>query len=131
MLRTIVFVLLATLLAGCDGEGSGQPLQLSETDNGGTVEVSKGQAFSVALPGNPTTGYTWVVMAGDQSIAAQVGEFEFESEASNNTTVGAGGMIILNFEAAGQGETTLELGYRRPWEDNPPEETFSITIVVK
>lgn len=131
MLRTVLFLLLATLLAGCSGEGGGQPQRLGETDQGRTIEVSKGQMFSVALPGNPTTGYTWVVMEGDQSIVAPVGEYEFESEAKNDTTVGAGGMIILNFEAAGLGETSLELGYKRPWEDSPPEESFQVTVVVK
>ena len=129
MLRTVLFFLLVILLAGCSTRGS-QALQLTEADRDSVVELSQGQAFSVALPGNPTTGYTWVLMAGDDSIAAQVGEFEFKSEGKVNTA-GSGGVIILNFEAAGQGETVLELGYKRPWEDNPPEETFSVTVKVK
>ena len=43
-----------------------------------------------------------------------------------------GGVEIFRFEAAAQGEATLELVYRRPWEEGvEPFEVFSISAVVR
>jgi predicted secreted protein len=46
--------------------------------------------------------------------------------------VGAGGVEVFRFEAAGSGQTDLTLVYHRPWEKGvDPLETFAVQITVR
>jgi inhibitor of cysteine peptidase len=103
--------------------------QLTEADNGKTIEVTVGQELDVTLEANPTTGYTWaVVEPTDERIIRQTGEIEFESESE---ALGAGGVQIIRFEVVGAGQTTLKLIYHRPWESVEPLQTFSVTLIAQ
>ncbi len=97
--------------------------------NGSRVELAKGQALTISLEGNPSTGYSWEVAESDQVVVRQVGEPEF---AAQSNLLGAAEMETLHFEAVGAGQTTLKLVYHRPWEkDVEPLQTFAIEVVVK
>ena len=121
----VIFVLLVIIwIAYAPGEK-----QLTEADNGKTIEVTVGPVVAVTLTANPTTGYTWAVAEPtDEQIVRQTGEIEFvpESEA-----LGAGGVQIIRFEVVGAGQTTLKLIYHRPWERVEPLQTFSATLIVQ
>jgi inhibitor of cysteine peptidase len=119
---------LVLLLSACGAPGS-RSLTLSEEDAGKTIEMVTGETLTIALQGNPTTGYLWEVESGDAKLLKQVGEGEFEPDSD---AVGSGGKVSLQFEAAAPGEMHLRLVYHRPWEQGvPPEKTFEVTIVVK
>ncbi len=96
-------------------------------DDGALVTLRAGEQLMVVLPGNPTTGYTWEV---DEMPAclSQLSDGEYRA---SSDLVGAAGTFFFRFSAEEQGEGQLALGYRRPWEDLPAEEAFSITVSVR
>ena len=104
-------------------------LQLSEKDLGRTVEIGVGDILEVVLRGNPTTGYIWDVASPDKGILKQVGETEFRPDRKAR---GSNGNIVLRFEAARIGKTSLKLIYHRPFEKNRPQmKTFEVSVKVK
>jgi inhibitor of cysteine peptidase len=127
-LSMLILLVGALLLAGC-ASAAGDVLIGSESA-GSTVELKTGQVLVISLPSNPTTGYSWHVAQIDESILKQVGEVEFVQAAGDEQLVGAGGVEKLSFETVASGTTTLTLTYDRVWEDIPPEQTFTVTILV-
>jgi inhibitor of cysteine peptidase len=102
-------------------------VQRTDADNGKTIELKKGQVLSITLAANPTTGYTWEVVEGDEKVVRQLGEIEFKPESE---AVGAGGVQIIRLEVMNTGQTTLKLVYHRPWETGvEPLKTFSIQVI--
>lgn len=125
-LLLVLMVVLAGLLAGC---ASHPALQLGEADAGKTVELRSGESLVVSLQGNITTGFTWVPAAQDPAQLKQVGDAVVTPESD---AIGAGGVIVLRFEAVATGQTVLRLEYKRPWEtDVAPLQTYEVTVVVK
>ena len=125
-----VLIIVAALMAYWPEETpASTEIQLTAADNGKTIEPKTGQVVSITLDANPTTGYTWAVVApSDEQILRQVGEIEFEPESD---AIGAGGVQIIRFDVVHAGQTTLKLVYHRPWESVEPLETFSITVVAR
>jgi inhibitor of cysteine peptidase len=120
--------LLAALLVACGSSAT----RLVEGDAGSTVELQTGDKLEVVLVGNPTTGYQWEVGSVDQAVLKPAGEPEYETDPNAEGLVGAGGTFTFTFEAVAPGQTTLELVYRRPWEEGiAPVGTFEATVVVK
>lgn len=113
-------------------EPAPEEVKLTAADNGSEVELVKGQALTITLQSNPTTGYMWeVVEPPDEQVMRQVGEIEFEPE-SDEDVIGAGGVQIIRFEIVNAGRTSLKLVYHRSWEtDVEPLETFSIQVVAR
>ena len=122
-----VYVLIHLLLVSLTACGTGNEVNLDANDNGSQVELKTDQTLVISLEGNPTTGYTWEVDEVDEGVLRQVGEAEFEPESD---AVGAGGVQILHFEPVSSGQTSLDLVYHRSWEDEQPQETFSIQVTV-
>jgi len=108
----------------------GVPLyvQISDKDQGQTVEVGEGGMLVIALPGNATTGYSWGVLANDAAVLKPVGDAEYEPDASQ---LGAPGVFTLKFEALSPGTASLKLGYKQWWDaDMKPDPTFEVTVRV-
>ena len=58
-----------------------------------------------------------------------MGEPEF---AADSDLIGAGGKVVLRFEAKAAGRTELRLVYHRPWEEDvEPLKSFSVTVSVE
>lgn len=120
-----------TLLYSCASLFGQKHYQLTEKDSGRILHVDKGDTFTVLLPSNPTTGFSWdfseplhdknvMILRGDEYIRP------------NEQLCGAPGKRSLTFLAEGSGRTELKLVYRRPWEkDKQPAEKFNVTVVVK
>ena len=103
--------------------------QLSESDNGTTLDLRAGDRFQVKLRGNPSTGYQWEPLRWDQAVTKAIGEPAY---ARDNVAVGSGGEYLFTFEAGVPGQTTVQLVYHRPWEkDIPPLQTFEVKVVVE
>jgi len=122
----LVFLLLAlSMTTGC----SSREMELGADDNGRAVELAMGQVLTVTLESNPTTGYRWEITELDEQVLASMGEAEYQP---GSNLVGASGMEILRFKAVNEGHTSLDLAYRRPWEqDVEPLELFSLQVVVR
>ncbi|MCD5408934.1 protease inhibitor I42 family protein [Candidatus Bipolaricaulota bacterium] len=100
---------------------------LTEEDDGAVVSLQEGEFLMVALPGNPTTGYEWAPTE-EPPFLTRIPGVDYLSEAS---LIGGGGTFFFRYEATGQGEGPLSFAYRRPWESGPPENTYSILVIVR
>ncbi|MFZ5908597.1 MAG: protease inhibitor I42 family protein [Chloroflexota bacterium] len=120
-------ILLVAALSGC----SSQEVSLGAKDNGGQVTLEQGQILAISLESNPTTGYGWQALEMDAAVLRQSGEAEYKQSPGSEGLVGAGGVETLRFEALAAGQTTLTLGYMRPWESVPPVETFTLQVTVQ
>jgi len=96
-------------------------------DAGTALSLAVGERLMVALPGNPSTGYTWEVQA-EPSVVRAVPGLGFLGD---TTMIGAGGIFYFRYLAAAPGEDTLVLVYRRPWEPTPSDKTFALGVVVR
>ena len=85
-------------------------------DPGAVIQVAVGEEFTIALAGNPTTGYAWQVRSDGQILELLGQEFELGGEG-----VGAGGLEVFHFRALATGETEIACEYRRPWDKETRE----------
>ena len=128
MFRKSFFVLIAALVLTLAACSSGPAL--SQSDNGGQVQVKVGGQIVIKLPGNPSTGYSWEAQNLDASMFEQVGQPTFQ--VSGPAMPGAGGTVTLTFKALQAGTASLTLVYHRSWETTvAPADTFSVTVTVK
>jgi len=127
-------VLAVAALGGCASGGGASPavgpVRLDASADGTTIELATGTEVSVALEGNPTTGFDWRV-AGVVPPQLTATSDTLESSVTPGI-VGAGGVRVFNYTAAAAGTGVLKLEYLRSWETTvPPAKTFSLTVVVK
>jgi inhibitor of cysteine peptidase len=133
------------LLAGCGDDdtdadtGGGTADETADGTDGGTVVVrvddpaapvdaTVGQEIHVPLASNPTTGYAWqVVDAGDPAVVAFVTS---DYEADQPVLEGSGGVETLVFQAVGEGETTVSLGYAFEGDDPASESTDEVVLTI-
>lgn len=133
-MNKIIFIMIVCGLVFGASCTNNQPsvVKINESDANSTIELHVGDKLEVSLEGNPTTGYNWSVEPQAESILKQVGEIEFIQSQKNQSLVGAGGTILIHFEAVKSGKTSLKLIYHRPWEkDIPPIKTYKVNIVVR
>ena len=112
--------LLLVLLGACSAADT-----VTVDDDGGQIELKNGDEVEFVLPGNPTTGYQWVVI--DPSILEEVGEAEFLPESD---LIGFGGEFHFRFVATAPGTAQLRLVYERPFEEVEPVDAFEIEVTV-
>lgn len=112
-------------LASC----SAMAIKLGEDDNGKTFTLAAGDKFTVSLPGNPTTGYTWEVNEIDPAVIELVAEPEYKADSN---LIGAGGIFTFTFKALAPGDAAVSLIYHRSWEEGvAPLGSFSVSVSVK
>ncbi len=105
------------------------PITLTAEDAGKTIEISRGDTFQVSLDGNPTTGYNWYPVSQNPTILEQTSSPTYQPTTNK---LGSAGMITLNFKAVASGKTTLNLVYRRSWENGAvPVKTHDVNLEVK
>ena len=119
--RTMVGLLLLVLVGACSTADT-----LTLDDDGGHIELKSGAEFELVLPGNPSTGYEWIVIQAP-SILEEVGDPEFLPESD---LIGAGGEFHFRFVATEPGTAQLRLVYERPFEEVEPIDAFEIEVTV-
>jgi predicted secreted protein len=94
------------------------------------IRVLAGKQFSITLPANRTTGYSWRLAAPiDPAMLKQISD---EYHAADSGAVGAPGEDVWTFEAVGTGAVHLNFEYLRPFEkDAKPVKTAKYSIVVE
>jgi inhibitor of cysteine peptidase len=129
--RTLVTTLAlaaASLLVVAAPARALQPHTPVFTDAAQSVAVQAGDDFFIALPSNPTTGYTWTQSIGDGKVLAYEGNV---FQAPSNGLIGAGGQQIFIYHANRSGATAISFSYARPFEPNAPPAkslTFNVTV---
>ncbi len=128
VLVTIGVGLLVTVVLvpwGDDAPASSAPTVYHQGDS---ITVVDGDEFVIALPANPSTGYSWT--AGDDAGVEFVSSRQVAGEAGESRP-GAPGTQELTFHAAKTGKTTLELAYARSFEGGvPPAKTAKFPVTV-
>ena len=119
-----LLLLSLALSVGCGGD-SDSALSVGPSQNGQSVALDAGRSLVVELPGNPTTGYEWVVAQADAHLL-EAAETEYQPDSD---ALGAGGRYTFRFRALASGSTPVVLAYRRSWEPDPIE-TFSLTVTI-
>ncbi|HPG41609.1 MAG TPA: protease inhibitor I42 family protein [bacterium] len=132
MLRLLlVITILPAFFIACK-QNLNNSLVVTEEKNGSSVQLHKGDTFTVNLRGNPTTGYLWEAQMADSTVIRQNGDYEYHADHTEPGYVGSPGMFTFRFTAVGKGQNDLQFIYHRPFEpDNPPEKTFRVTVIVK
>ena len=104
---------------------------ISTGDAGKTINVATGGELTVTLESNITTGYSWTENASmSQSGVLQQTGHQYQPPAQQ--IPGRGGQEVWTFKALAAGTTTVSMEYKRPFEpNNPPANTFNITVMVK
>jgi inhibitor of cysteine peptidase len=129
-------LLAATLLVACSGgddssgKGSGSTNAEVEVfhESDTTISVKTGQRFVLALPANPSTGYSWKAVVANPTVVQPAGSKQVNPP---NAPPGAGGTQRLGFKALAKGTTTLDLLYDRPFAQGSPgakDVTFTVTV---
>jgi len=144
--------LLVPLLAGAlaltsAAQSSSPPapveIVVDREDQGARVQLREGDTLVITLESNPSTGYGWemkqpLLSSESLPVLRQIGdEYQPRETLGPSSTEGAGAPLpllgapmtqVLRFEAMRAGQTSLDLVYRRPWEDVPPLDSFSIEV---
>ena len=108
--------------------GGACALELTVKDNGRRLSVPAGEAITIVLAGNPTTGYAWEVADLDRTVLLPDPEPAYLPD---STLTGSGGRYTFRLLPLSSGMSRLKLQYRRAWEKElPPLETFSVEVVV-
>jgi len=119
----------ATGGCGASPPSAPQPAGTGAGDTPQTVEARVGQPFSVTLPSNPTTGYSWALAQPLDDAILQLVQNSYQR--AGPAMPGAGGTEVWTFEPLCAGYTTIALKYRRPWEPDDPSArlaTFYVQI---
>jgi inhibitor of cysteine peptidase len=128
LIRTAVVMSFFLVMAFFSSCGTNR-LNLTDSDNGKRISATTADVIALTLESNPTTGYSWQVMEINNAVLVQDGDPKYKSD--GRSIPGSGGTETFRFKVTGTGETTLKLGYIRPWESVPPIETFSVQIAVQ
>ncbi len=94
------------------------------------IRLKSGGQCQIALAGNATTGYQWVLQnRNPEIIAATAGAYE----SAATELCGAPGEFIWNLKALKPGRAKLVFRYVRPWEKFDPakdvEREYIITVL--
>jgi len=121
-----VLLIIAFLGTGCAARG----IELTDDDNGKTIEVAPHGTITVSLQSNMTTGYScnFATMPEPKVLRLLTSDYI----APKRGLLGADGLQVWKFQAKGPGTTAVKLLYFRPFErDTPPAWEFSLTVTVK
>ena len=105
-------------------------LELTQADNGKSVEARPGDLIIIRLPENPTTGFRWTVDKVDPLyVEAQGSSFS----AARDAAVGGGGERTFSFKVKGEGGTgNIGLKLWREWEgDASVIERYRVAVKVR
>jgi len=119
MRRVGLVVLVAGLLipAGCTGQKDVFVTQAGDPSR--RISVKQGEDFTLTLPSNRTTGYSWRMGELSPGVV-QLLDHVYRQAADTPALVGAGGEERWTFKAVGAGQVTLRFEYVRPWEAGVP-----------
>lgn len=130
--RNLARLLLALIVLLCAAVSAAAPklIDISDPDDGGTVQMSPGDTLRVRLHAQPGTGYSWTVAKIDPAALAESAPRKFVPPPQQ--IPGAIGHDVFEFRAARSGRTSLEMHYVRPWEKNAaPARTFRVNVNIE
>lgn len=95
------------------------------------VSVAAGQEFLIAIPSNPTTGYSWTGKSSNGTVTVWGSAYEGPA-ATANPRMGAGGQQIFVCKANNAGTAQITFSYARPWQKGmKPARTMTFSVTVR
>lgn len=135
MKTPVILLVLLSLCAvvpyGCDDSGDEyipSTLELTEEDNGSTIEINVAEQIKIDLQSNPPAGYNWSYIPVEISILELVSSAFTEHPGCAGYS-GCNGIQTFNFKGIRPGEETIQLVYQRYFVE-APEEEFEVTVIV-
>jgi predicted secreted protein len=118
----IPFLLVVSLIAGCNGEVK----TFLETDE--TITISVNQEFIISLDTNPPSGYQWRETY-DESMLKLLRSTYDVTKKNNDEKEEVRLAQYFRFKALNQGETEITLAYKQPAaEMSAKQKIFSVNI---
>ena len=122
-----IFAVLAIyLMAGPAGCACNKPANYTVL-----VNVERDKAFSIALPANQSTGYSWHFQKERNDNVVRLLSDDYLLH-SNRSIAGAPGVKVWHFKAVDKGKATYLLRYKQGWqEDSEDDLTGCFKIEIK
>ena len=89
-----------------------------------TAQTQVGDTFTISLPSNPTTGYSW-----ELDFDADYLELVSDDFVITSNLFGAPGIQSFELKAINQGRTELTMIYKRSWEDQVAEKRVMLVQI--
>jgi inhibitor of cysteine peptidase len=124
MKKLVILILILNSLASfCFAAETNQPQPA-------TMQIHKGEIFTITLRANSTTGYQWQFTKPLDETMLQLVNSEYIPYKTKR--IGADGKQLWTFKALKAGEVIISLRYIRLWEkDAVPQKEASFKIVIK
>ena len=109
---------------------AGDKFNLTEADNGKSIEVHTGDIIRITLESNITTGFSWEnADKVDKDILA-LDANDYVSDPNPEELDGVGGSTVIVYRALKPGKTKIDLVYLQSWEPSEFDTKFSVTVEV-
>lgn len=107
-----------------------ETLSITEADLGKSFDIDLRVPVEIRLGVTTGTGMSWRITGLTPGILRQTKEYDFLIPPD---TPDVGGEIeqVYFFEGINYGSAKLQFAYGRPWEEAPPDKTYSATITVR
>lgn len=119
----LIAVLIFMSLTGCSGEKV-----YGKEDT--TISVDAGKTFIIKLDENPTTGYKWNYVIGDEAIVA-LDKDDYSADDKSGQLVGSGGKRILTFKGLSEGNSEISFVYEPTYQKNVSQDMLIYKVEVK
>ncbi len=128
-MRVLSVIVAALVWTGIAAAHSPRVIGIGQKENKDSVTVNVGDTLVVALPGNPSTGYSWrvVLLNRRQLRAAGAG---YVRASLRPLAQGATGVDIHIFKVVATGTSNLKLSYVSRTRGNPVERLFVVRVTV-
>ncbi|OGV26835.1 MAG: hypothetical protein A3F18_02635 [Legionellales bacterium RIFCSPHIGHO2_12_FULL_37_14] len=94
----------------------------------------KMNTFTISLPSNPSTGYSWSVVNYDKKLIKFIKQ-KYQPPKKDPKLIGMGGITNFYFSCLPKikrpASTDVELKYARPWEKNSGKITKVVVVFTK
>jgi inhibitor of cysteine peptidase len=114
--------------ASTAGETTPGPGTVTYSDAATAIAAGVYQVFTIALPSNPTTGYTWMEQFDDTMLCLVRQAYVGAATSGETPVAGAGGTQYYQFTPLKAGSSELKFSYARPWESSTPAQTAVFTV---
>lgn len=109
---------------------AGDKFNLTEADNGKSIEVHTGDIIRITLESNITTGYSWEnADKFDEDILALDSD-DYVSDPNPEELDGVGGSTVIVYRALKPGKAKIDLVYSQFWDTSEFDTRFSVTVEV-
>ena len=103
-------------------------LVLTEAENGKSVPVILFQSVAINLPGNPSTGYTWLLTSTNGNSVVSTGPGIYLP--AGGGIPGGDATFHLPFQAIHPGATTLGFTYLQLWNPVGASQSYTVNLEV-